>query len=210
MNKAILLALPGLMAAGGCGPRAMTLSENPVDRAATCGVVAAAQSRHVSKDVKSALPIEAQGKILHYAALAGAETEEFSQDKATDVTKRMAAMADEVTDSDWQKLVEPCEKAFPMPAKATLPEDPLVAGLGCDAMRQFVSAALAADGRYADTLAGYSELERKLDDKLGPLLARRGFDSNKEDQVQKRKAMSVVSKAGTPTQILEACVARYT
>src|SRR3546814_11677302 len=71
-----------------CGPKALTLPEQPVDRAATCGVVAATEARAATPDIKQPLPFTAQGRILHYALLAGAEGEEFSAETATAVNQR--------------------------------------------------------------------------------------------------------------------------
>jgi len=127
------------------------------------------------------------------------------------VVKRMPEIADKVTDGKWEKLVEPCAQAYPVAATAQpeLPRDPLVAGLGCDMLRQFVGRALASDGRYEETLTQYCALERKLDGKLAPLMARQGIDNGTEGTEQKRKAMSTVAKLGNPTAVMDACVQRY-
>lgn len=76
-------------------------------------------------------------------------------------------------------------------------------------LRQFVSRALVSDGRCEDTLEQYSALERELDGKLAPLMARRGVDNDPGGIEQKRKAMSVVAKLGNPTAVMDACVQRH-
>lgn len=211
MNKALLLVLPGLAMAGGCGQKQVALSPDPVERAATCGVVAAANARLNTTDIKAPLSLDAKGETLRYALLAGAQQEIFSADQAGAVINRMAQIADKVIEGDWKKLVGPCAEAYPAaPAKPALPEDPLVAGLGCDMLRQFVGRALASDGRYEETLTRYSALERELDSKLAPLMARNGIDDGPEGMEQKRKAMSKIAKLGNPTQVMDACVQRYT
>ena len=68
---------------GSCGPKTLTLPDQPIDRAATCGVVAAAEARAASKDIKAPLPFDAMGRVLHYPLLAGATGESFSSDNAT-------------------------------------------------------------------------------------------------------------------------------
>jgi hypothetical protein len=211
MKKSLLLVLPGLIAAGACGPKQVALSPDPVERAATCGVVAAASARVNTTDIKAPLSVEAKGETLRYALLTGAQQEAFSAEQAGAVIQRMPAIADEVTDGKWQKLVEPCAQAYPAVAAAPkLPADPLVAGMGCDMLRQFVGRALASDGRYEETLAQYSTLERNLDGKLAPLMARQGIDNGPEGIAQKQKAMSTVAKLGNPTAVMNACVERYT
>src|SRR3546814_10718881 len=83
-----------------CGPKALTLPEQPVDRAATCGVVAATEARAATPDIKQPLPFTAQGRILHYALLAGAEGEEFSAETATAVNQRMSDLQEEITSGE--------------------------------------------------------------------------------------------------------------
>lgn len=212
MNKALLLVLPGLIAAtSACGSRQVALSADPVERAATCGVVAAAQARVNMKDIKAPLSVEAKGETLRYALLTGAQQESFSAEQAGAVVKRMPEIADQVTDGKWEKLVEPCAQAYPATptTRPELPQDPLVAGLGCDMLRQFVGRALASDGRYQETLSRYSELERELDAKLAPLMVRQGIGNGPEGMAEKRKAMSTVAKLGNPTAVMDACVQRY-
>jgi hypothetical protein len=211
MNKALLLVLPGLVMAGGCGPKQVALSTDPVERAATCGVVAAANARVKTTDIKAPLSLDAKGETLRYALLTGAQEDVFSADQAGAVVNRMAQIADKVIEGNWKKLVAPCAEAYPaVTGKPELPKDPLEAGMGCDMMRQFVGRALASDGRYEDTLVKYSALERALDTKLAPLMSRNGVDDGAESMERKRKAMSTLAKSGNPTQVMEACVQRYT
>lgn len=210
VNKAALVLVPGFVAVSAC-EKPLALSADPIERAATCGVVAAAEARKGQADFRAPLSIEAQGKILHPALVVGGETPEFSQDKAAAVVKQMSERVDAVTDSDWEKLVEPCATAFPLPAQAAaLPSEPLTAALGCDALGRFMRAALASDGRYEKVLAGYNKLESSLDSKVAPLLAKRGATSSEATQLEKRKALSVFAKLGRPDQVMDACVDRYT
>jgi len=210
MKTPLLLIVPIVIAASGCGPKQVALSPDPIERAATCGVVAAAQARVATKDIKAPLSVEAKGETLRYALLAGAEGKAFSSEQAGAVVKRMSEIVDQVTEGKWQKLVAPCAAAYPAVAAAPeLPSDPLVAGMGCDQLRQFMGRALASDGRYEETLSKYGDLERTLDGKLAPLMARGGVSDGPESAEKKREAMSTVAKLGNPTAVMDACVARY-
>lgn len=205
-----LLLIPALLATAACGNKQVALSADPVERAATCGVVAAAQARVNMTDIKAPLPVEAQGEVLRYALVAGAEGEQFAADRASAVVQRMPAIADEVTDGNWKKLVEPCAQAYPAAAaQPELPRDPLTAGMGCDALRQFVGRALASDGRYEETLTQYSKLESALDKKIAPVMAQRGIAASETD-AEKSKAFSAIAKLGNPAMTMDACVQRYT
>ena len=58
------LLLAGALLLGSCGPKALTLPEDPVDRAATCGVIAAQSARLATNDIQAALPFEAMDLCL--------------------------------------------------------------------------------------------------------------------------------------------------
>ncbi len=91
--RALVAAVSAAALLAGCGgPKALTLPEDPIDRAATCGVVAAAEARAGSPDIKAALPFEAQGRILHHALVAASEGGSFSGQKASAVSKRMSEL----------------------------------------------------------------------------------------------------------------------
>ena len=47
-----------------CGPKTLALPDQPVDRAATCGVVAAAQARAGTANIKADLPFDAMGVVF--------------------------------------------------------------------------------------------------------------------------------------------------
>lgn len=178
--------------------------------AATCGIVAAAKAREAQTDIKAPLSLAAQGDILRHALAIGARQPIFDQAGASAVIKGMSERAGKVTDGDWKSGIEPCNAAYPPPPEpAKLPNDPYIAGLGCDALGSFMRAALGSDGRYEETLSKYNRLEAALDTKLAPMLAAKGKDSTEAAQLEKRKAMSMIVKLGRPDQLMDACVARY-
>lgn len=210
MSRALAIMIVSGLLIAGCGPRAIALPDDPIASAATCGVVAAAKARAAQADIKAPLSMAAQGDILRHALVVGARTPEFAQADASAVIAGMSERAGEVTDSDWQALIEPCDKAFPPPPEpAKLPDDPYVAGLGCDALGRFMRAALASDGRYEAELSRYNKLETALDTRIAPLLAAHGKSGTEAAQAEKRKAMSSIVKLGRPDQLMDACVARY-
>lgn len=194
-----------------CGPEALTLPEQPIDRAATCGVVAATEARAATPDVRQPLPLTAQLGILHYALLAGADGEEFSAETATAVNQRMSDLQEEITGGDWQSLVPACASAFPAAeqAEATLPADGLDAQLACDELGEFVLTALGQQPEYATQLGDYRDLARSLDRLLATRLpARVGTDLGAQ-QAARRAALADAAKLGPPVAVLRQCIARY-
>jgi hypothetical protein len=213
MKNALWLAMPGLLITSACGSKTVELSDDPIARAATCGVAEAAQARVDTPDIKAPLAVDAQGRILRYAVLAGVEGDSFSMDRASEVIQRMPKEAETLLEGNrWKKVIGPCATAFPAPPAGApvLPEDPATAGMGCDMMRQFVGKALATAGQYEDTMRDYSKLEEALDKKLAPLMAARGLSDETKGLEAKRKAMAVFAKLGNPTQVMDACVKKYT
>jgi hypothetical protein len=194
------------------GPKALTLPTEPIDRAATCGVVATATARRATADIRAALPIGAEGHILHYALLGASGDGTFSSETARAVVKRMAALEPEITDGKWQALVPSCQAAFPEAEKGdvTLPVDKLDAQLGCSALAQFTASALEpAKSQYASELAGYRRLRGTLSDKVGPVLRARVGSSAQAQRAAEAKAMAKIARAGAPVAVLGECAKRF-
>jgi hypothetical protein len=210
--KRIGIVLAATLALAGCGKKTLSLPADPVDRAATCGVVAAAQARSAMTDIKAPLPIEAQGKILHYALLAGAESDSFSIERASTVSKRMPALESDITGGKWQELAPSCAKAYPETATGgvELPSGRYDALIGCDEVAHFLMEALERqEVQYGKELNDYRELRRKLESQITPgLRARAGSDTAKQ-QVERRKAMAGMVKRGNPAVIAQQCVKRF-
>jgi hypothetical protein len=208
--KAIpLIAAAALLSS--CGPERLALPAEPVDRAATCGVIAAIGARAATTDIKAPLPFEAQEHILHYALLAGAEAESFSSEKANAVIKRMSELQGEITEGKWQDLVAPCREAFPQAqvSEVTLPGDRFEAQLQCDELGDFLTTALQSqDQHYAARLNDYDGLARNLNQRLGPGLKARagGLEAQQE---ARREALAAAAKLGSPSAVMKQCVERY-
>lgn len=195
-----------------CGPQTLTFPEGAVDRAATCGVVAAAEARAATNDIKQALPFTAQLRILHYALLAGSRGESFSEETASAVFDRMPALQEEITEGKWEELAPACRAAFPEADKeaVTLPADRFEAQLGCDALGDFLMDRLRSqEANYGAQLSAYRAMLRKLDGTLGPgLRARAGADLASQ-QAARREALAEMAKLGSPAAAMRQCVERY-
>lgn len=200
------------LALAGCGPRMAELPADPVQRAATCGVVAAAEARRVSGNVEAKLTIEQQGGILHYALLAGAEGGSFDQSRAAAVVNAMPGLGDEVTGGKWEPLVQQCQAAYPATNAAgpvQLPADPLRAQAGCQELGSFITNALrASESDFPDRMRAYDAMRRGLDARLGATAHARGL-SQAQASDARDKAMAELIRLGQPTAVLERCVERF-
>jgi hypothetical protein len=214
MRSTIALVPALTLALSACGAPQLALPLDPVGKAATCGVVAAADARATGgQNVGAPLSFERQGQIIHYALLAGSEGDHFSRDTAAAVVKRMQDIQEDVTEGKWQTLVQPCKDAFPQTNPATpisLPSDSLQAEMGCYSLGKFMVRALAVQGNaYEDKMLKYGELGTKLDPKIARALDRRGIKSESARQAQRDEALATVAKVGSPSKVMDACTDRY-
>jgi hypothetical protein len=206
MKPIATLALPALMLAS-CGPKTIALPSDPVERAATCSVVAAARAR--TGVGTGNLSVEQQGRIIHYPLLAGAEGAVFDQEKANAVVQMTPTIADRVTAAKWQELVAPCAQAYPATEiKAPqLPDRTIDAQLACYMLADFFGTALQQqDADYGDALSGYGAMRRGLDEKIGAALKGLGDDALKE---RRMTALSTAAKLGPSATVLKACVEKF-
>jgi hypothetical protein len=188
------------------------LPTDPIDRAATCAVVAAAGARKATADVHRPLSLAAKGRILHYALLAATAYGRFSIETAGAVTRRMNILEADVTSGRWQDLEPACADAFPEAEKTdpSLPADRLDAQLGCSELAQFAATTLEPDkAAYASELAGYRRLRTRLSDRVGPALrARAGPDLGAQREAA-GKAMAKLVRLGSPIPLLAECMKRF-
>jgi predicted small lipoprotein YifL len=195
-----------------CGDKPLELPTDPVDRAATCGVVAAAAARTAETNVQAPLPLAAQGKIFHYALLAASQGGEFEAETANRVTKRMPELQARITDGKWRDLVPACDSAFPIAGKTDvgLPAARLDAQLACEELANFTEVALeGAERDFGNELAAYRRMRSDLNDALAPgLRARAGTDSGAQHR-ERRKALAAATQLGSPIPVLDKCVERF-
>ena len=209
MTRSLLLTSAVLLAS--CGPKSLTLPEQPIDRAATCGVVAVAEGRLGTADIKAPLPFEAMGRVLHYTLLAGSAGESFSSEAAADVQKRMTDLRDSITGGKWQELIPVCRAAFPATEvrEVKLPADRFDAQLGCYELGDFMRSALEEQGKYDNELGAYRQLGYKLDAAVGPSLRARVGSGAEAQQQARGKALVTMAKAGSPVAVMKECVGRF-
>jgi hypothetical protein len=206
-----LLPIAALLAAA-CGPKPLTLPEDLVERAATCGVVAAANARSGQTDAKTPLTLEQQASILHYALLGGGEGKDFSQDRVAAIVQRMPEIEAGITDAKWQELVRPCAQAYPATAPGkpiTLPADTQEARLSCYMLGGFLAQSLGQhEAALGDRLADYGAMNRKLDPKIGAAQAAQGL-SKDQSRDARREALGKAAHLGPPAEVMKACLAKY-
>ena len=200
------------LALSACGDKALVLPADPVDRAATCGVVAAAAARTALTDVQAPLPLAAQGKIFHYALIAASEGGEFEAETANRVNKRMRELEAGITGGKWRDLVPACDSAFPIAGKTDvrLPAIRLNAQLACEELADFAGVALeGAERDYGNELAAYRRMRSDLNDALAPGLRARAGASSEAQHRERDKALAAAAQLGSPIPVLDKCVERF-
>lgn len=204
------LSLAALLS--GCEARTLSLPADPVDRAATCGVVATIEARAATPDIKAPLAFEAQEHVLHYALLAGAEEESFSTERSNAVLKRMPELQEAIVEGKWQELVPACRDAFPQAQvrEVKLPGSSVDARLQCDELGDFLSRALKSQGtHHAARLNEYETLARNINRTLGPGLRARAGSDLQAQREERRKALTKAARLGSPSAVMRQCVERY-
>ncbi len=206
-----LLLITSALLVASCGPKALTLPDQPIDRAATCGVVAADSARLATRDIQAPLPFEAMGRIIHYPLLAGSSGGSFSPEVAAQVQTRMTELQDRISEGKWQELIPACRAAFPATAveQVKLPVDRFDAQLGCDELGDFLRSALEEQSEYENEVAKYGDLSMKLDATLGTGLRSRAGSNLRAQEEQRRKALATIAKAGPPVAVMRECLARF-
>jgi hypothetical protein len=202
--------LPLLLA--GCESRPLRLPADPVDRAATCGVVAAAAARTAVPDVKAPLPLAAQGRIFHYALLAASAGGAFEADTANRVNTRMRELEAGITGGKWKDLVPACDAAFPTTAKTevALPSGRFEAQIACEELAEFTSVALEGSERdFGNELAAYRRMRTELNDAIGPGLRARAGPNLKAQTSERNRALAAATALGSPIPVLDKCRERF-
>jgi hypothetical protein len=210
--KIAVLFVGATLLLAGCGPKALSLPDDPVDRAATCGVVFAASARSAVADIKAPLPLAAQGRILHYSLLAASEGGEFKAEIANRVSKRMGELQESITGGNWKDLAPDCDSAFPLTAKTdpVLPEERLDAQLACEELAEFASVALQGEEiNYGNELAGYRRMRTAVNDALASGLRARAGASPDAQFKARRRALAAAAQLGSPIRVLDACMERF-
>jgi hypothetical protein len=208
--SAFLVCALTLSACG--GPRALALPEDPVDRAATCGVVAAAAARIAVPEVKAPLPLAAQGRIFHYALVAASRSGTFEPQTANRVNERMRELEAGITGGKWRDLVPVCDSAFPVTTKrdVELPSGRFDAQIACEELAEFTSVALeGSETHFGNALAGYRRMRTELNDAIGPGLRARAGSSIEAQTRERNRALAEATSLGSPIPVLDKCRERF-
>ena len=207
-----LNCLAGLAVLSACGPHSLSLPDQPIDRAATCAVVAAASARSTTKDVSAPLPLSAHGRIAHYALLAATEGGDYVPDTAGAVSRRMNLLKEKIADGEWEPLGPACRTAYPAAERTgrALPEDGFQAELQCSELGEFLYSALKAhESDYRNEIVGYRNLHLVLDERLArPLLAKAGSDLEARRKVR-HAGLVAAARLGNPVSVMEQCRRRF-
>jgi hypothetical protein len=190
----------------------MELPADPIDRAATCGVVAAAAARTALTDIKAPLPLAAQGKIFHYALLAASGGGEFKAEAANRVNTRMRELEAGITGGKWSDLVPACDSAFPIAGKTgvDLPTSRYPAQMACEELADFTGVALEGSERhFANELAAYRRMRTELNDALAPVLRARAGASAEAQSRERNRALAAAAALGSPIPVLDKCRERF-
>ena len=205
----LVCALP-LVSCG--GPAALTLPTDPVDRAATCAVVAAAAARTALADVQAPLPLAAQGKIFHYALFAASEGGEFKAETANRVNKRMRELEAGITGGKWQDLVPACDSAFPITGKmdVELPSGQFEAQIACEELAEFTSVALEGSEKdFGNELAAYRRMRTELNDAIATGLRAKAGAGTQAQARERDRALAAAAALGSPIPVLDQCRERF-
>ena len=211
LREFLVLPLGAAMLLAGCGEKTPSLPTDPLDQAATCGVVAAASEREAA-GARGDLPAEAQERILHYAMLYASTGNALDQDKVNAVSKRMPDLFDRTIQGKWQALRPACASAFPAAqvTQPTLPAKPLDSMLQCYVLTDFLRKVLTDQGSAYGTAANaYGTFKDKLDPKLSPLLRAAGLRNVGALQQKKMQALAAATKLGQPPAVIAACEKKY-
>lgn len=212
-GKAVALVAAGMMVLVSCGSKKLSLSNDPIDRAATCAVVSAAAARLKAPNRKGDLDFESQTRIIHYAMLAGAQGNDFSAERASAVVSRMNALQEDITNNKWKGLIEPCDQAFPIVKKTAgieLPRNRFDAALGCYSMGDFLVKTVSSnDPRSIDRFSSFVRMKQELDGSIGSGLKARGAGNAEKTQALKEAALVRMTKLGAPAAVMNICTGRF-
>jgi hypothetical protein len=210
-RKFLILPLSLAVTLAGCAQKAPKFPSDPVDQAATCGVIAAAGEREAA-GAKGELPADAQARILHYAMLYASTGTALDPDKVNAVSKRMPALFDQTIKGDWKALESTCASTFPASQvkQPVLPAKPLDAMLQCDALAEFLRKALADQGAtYGEAANAYGAFIAKLDPKMSVALRAAGLRNAEALRKKKLEELAAATKLGQPPAVIDACEKAY-
>ena len=197
-----------------CGAKSLELPADPVDRAATCGVVAAAAARTAVDRRQGAaaarragqdLPLCPAGRVRR-GRVRGRDGEPDQQAHARarggDHRRQMAAISSRSATS-----------AFPATAKTEieLPSGRFEAQIACEELAEFTSVALeGSESAFRQRARRLSRMRTELNDAPRPGPARPGRHPTREAQSRERdQALAAAAALGSPIPVLDKCIERF-
>lgn len=214
MFRAIVGLSAVAMLTTACGPKQLALPSDPIEKAATCAVVSAADSRAHTTSVKGDLDFNSQTRIIHYAMLAASDGGKFSAATASAVVAKMSEVEAQVTSGKWQALVAPCDQSYPQVKKTSgieLPKARFDAALGCYSLGDFlVKTVTTNDPAAQETMSGLMKMRRDLDATVGSGLKARGAGKYEGTLSLKQEALAQMTQLGAPSETLKICTGRFT
>lgn len=210
--KLVLALSAGALTLTACGAKTLELPADPIDRAATCGVIAAAAARTAVPDIKAPLPLAAQGKIFHYALLTASQSGTFEAETANRVNKRMRELEAGITGGKWRDLAPACDAAFPIAGKTdvSLPSGSFKAQIACEELADFTGIALeGSEMHFGNELARYRRMRTELNDAIGPALRARAGSTTEAQSRERNNALAAAAALGSPIAVLDKCGERF-
>ena len=210
-RNSLLLPLSAALMLAGCAKQAPKFPTDPLDQAATCGVIAAASEREAA-GLKGDLSADAQARILHYAMLYASTGKTLDRDKVNAVSKRMPGLFDQTIRGNWQSLRPTCASTFPATriTQPALPAKPLDAMPQCDALAEFLRKALADQGStYGEAANAYGAFVEKLNPKMSAPLRAAGLRNGDALRARKLAELAAAAKLGQPPAVIDACEKKY-
>lgn len=205
--RTVALVASALLSA--CAKPAITLPADPDERAAACH--AAGLIRSGTGDTGATLGVPQANEAAHFLLL-GASIDGIAQPaRARALAARgqalQAAIREAGTAADY---AEPCARAYPETLPAAfkgLPADSADTRMMCFALADaLVQIYRASDVRPDDRSRAYAG----LDDALGARIsAETGAAGEAEPAVRVARGLALGARAGPPTMVMDACVARY-
>jgi hypothetical protein len=210
-RQLLIVPLATALLLAGCGEKTPQLPTQPLDRAATCGVVAAATERK-AVGAKGDLPAESQARILQYSMLYASDGKALDLDKVNRVSARMPALFEQTIKGKWETLGTACAQAFPATQvkQPVLPSKPLDSMLQCYALADFLRKVLTEQGGgYGTATNAYGALKDRLDMKIAPLRRAAGLKNGPEFRQKQLEELAAVARLGQPPAVIAACEAKY-
>lgn len=213
IQKVGLSALMPALALAGCAKPALELPKDPAERAATC--YAAKIAQFSAEKGPNHLTVEQTNEAAHFLLLGASSNGVAEPTKAKTLAQRGQAIEPEITKAkNAAAYAEPCAKAYPQTGATAfkgLPADSADTRMMCyalvNAMIQIYRASDVPPGEKGPRYGAlYAELDTRITNEVN---AAAGEPNIAEIAGRAMRGLALGAEAGPPTQVLDACAARY-